>query len=61
MTLLSPSLVMETGTSDVAIAATLNQNDRPIAFFICTLKESEKLYPLVEREVCAVIEALRDL
>ena len=53
------SLVVETDASDVAIAATLNQNDRPLAFFTRTLRDSEKLYPPVEREACAVIEALR--
>ena len=53
------SLVVETDASDVAIAATLNQNGRPLAFFTRTLKDSEKSHPPVEREACAVIEALR--
>ena len=53
------SLVVETDASDLALAATLNQNGRPLAFFTRTLKESEKHQPPVEREACAVIEALR--
>ncbi|XP_054267292.1 uncharacterized protein LOC128989427 [Macrosteles quadrilineatus] len=52
-------LVVETDASDIAEAATLSQDNRPIAFFSRTLNKSEKLYSAVEKEVVAIVEALR--
>ena len=52
-------LVVETDASDIAIAATLNQNGRPVAFFSRALSPSEKNHSSVEKEAYAIVEALR--
>jgi len=45
--------------SDFAIAATLNQNGRPVAFMSRTLSKTECNYPTVEKEATSIIEAVR--
>ena len=49
---------VETDASDYAIAATLNQAGRPVAFFSRTLNKSEHHHPPVEKEACAIVEAV---
>lgn len=51
--------VVETDASDSAIAATLNQDGRPVAFFSRTLSSSEKGHCSIEKEAYAIIEAVR--
>ena len=51
-------LVVETDASDIAISATLNQNERPVAFFSRTLNDSEKKHSAVEKEAYAIVEAI---
>ena len=51
--------VVETDASDHAIAATLCQDERPIAFFSRTLSTSERNHSAVEKEAYAIVEALR--
>ena len=51
--------VVETDASDFAIAATLNQAGRPVAFFSRTLTASERNHSTVEKEACAIVEALQ--
>ena len=50
---------METDASDYALAATLNQSGRPVAFFSRTLQGSEIKHPAVEKEAQAMVEAVR--
>ena len=44
--------------SEVAISATLTQGVRPFAFMLRTQQSSELLYPFVEKEATAIIEAV---
>ena len=50
---------VECDTSDIAVSATLNQGDRPVAFMSRTLQGSERHYPAFEKEAMAIIEAVR--
>ncbi|XP_055874670.1 uncharacterized protein LOC129924424 [Biomphalaria glabrata] len=52
-------LIVETDASDIAVAATLNQDGRPIAFFSRTLSPSERHQSAIEKEATAIIEAIR--
>ena len=55
----SASFTVETDASDGALAATLNQAGRPVAFFSRTLKASEMNQASVEKEAQAIVEAVR--
>ena len=50
---------VETDASEYAIAATLNQAGRPVAFFSRTLNQTEQKHSAVEKEAYAIIEAIR--
>ena len=50
---------VETDASESAIAATLNQAGRPVAFFSRTLQGSETRHASVEKEAQAIIETVR--
>ena len=50
---------IETDASEFSLAATLNQNGRPVAFFTRMLNNAELKYPSIEKEAAAIIEAIR--
>ena len=50
---------VETDASDFAIAATLNQAGRPVAFFSRTLQGPEMRHAAIEKEAQAIIETVR--
>ncbi|CAM1308932.1 Uncharacterised protein r2_g1910 [Pycnogonum litorale] len=51
---------LETDASNTAIAATLSQNTRPVAFFSRTLTKSEqKSFHIIEKEAYSIIESIR--
>jgi len=50
---------IETDASEQAIAATLNQEGQPVAFFSRSLQKSELHHHPVEKEAYAIVEALR--
>jgi len=49
---------VETDASEVALAATLNQNGKSVAFFSRTLQSSELKEASIEKEAQAITEAL---
>lgn len=51
--------VVEKDASDFCIAATLNQNGRPVAFFSRILKNNQIKHHSVEKEA-AIVESIRD-
>ena len=53
------TFVVETDASEHAIAATLNQGGRPVAFFSKTLSQCEQRHSSVEKEAYAIVEAIR--
>lgn len=55
----SKPFVVESDASDYALAATLTQDCRPVAFFSRTLTSSEKRHSAVEKEASAIVEAIR--
>ena len=56
---MTPPFTIETDVSDEAIATTLTQDERPVAFFSRTLNEAEKRHSIVEKEAYAIVESIR--
>jgi len=50
---------VETDASEVALAATLNQNGKPVVFFSQTLQGSRLKHASIEKEAQAIIEGVR--
>ena len=52
---------VETDASDVALAGTLSQDGRPVAFLSRSLQGSELKHASIEKEAQAIIEAIKNL
>ena len=50
---------VETDASEGELAVTLNQNGKPVAFFLRTIQDSELKHASIEKEAQAIIEAVR--
>ena len=50
---------LETDASEFALAATLNQNSRPVAFFSRASHGFELKHPMNEKDAAVIIEAVR--
>lgn len=50
---------VETDASDFALAATLMQEGKPVAFFSKTISPSERHLPAIEKEAAAIVESIR--
>ncbi|MCO5551859.1 hypothetical protein L7F22_005364 [Adiantum nelumboides] len=57
---LSKPFVVETDASDYAIGAALYQDGRPVVFESKKLSDAEMHYPMSEKELYAVVHALRN-
>ena len=53
------SFTLETDASSSAIAGTLSQNGKPVAFFSRVLTNAEKKHPIIENEALAIVECVR--
>ena len=49
---------IETDASEFSLAATLNHNGRPVAFFTRMLNGPELKYPAIAKEAAAIIESI---
>ena len=56
----SEAFTVETDASDEAMAATLNQGDRPVAFFSKPFRGAEMNQSSVEKEAQAIVEAVKN-
>ena len=50
---------IESKASEFSLAATLNQNGRPVAILTRMLNNAELKYPSIEKEAATIIEAIR--
>ena len=55
----SKPFVIETDASDFAIAATLKQDGRQVAFFSLGLNHNELGHSSVEKEPCSIVGSIR--
>ena len=55
----SKPFTIETDASETAISASLNQKNKPVAFFSRTLNVNEFRHSSIEKEATAIVEAMR--
>ena len=55
----SKPFTIETDASETAISASLNQKNKPVAFFSRTLNVNELRHSSIEIEATAIVEAIR--
>ena len=55
----SKPFTIETDASETAISASLNQKNKPVAFFSRTLNVNELRHSSIEKEATAIVEAIR--
>ena len=57
----SKTVVVHTDASDYQLGAVINQDGKPIAFYLQQLNNTQIHYPTTKKELLAIVETLKEL